>query len=57
VRPGDKREQPWLPRQQSLREQIEQAKRLAAAMTKLRDQEWFERNASIIGVKSTISAI
>jgi hypothetical protein len=46
-----------MPRQQSLGEQIEQAKRLAAAMTKLRDQEWFERNASIIGVKSTISAI
>jgi hypothetical protein len=33
-------------------EQIEQAKRLAAAMTKLRDRERFERDASIIGVKS-----
>jgi hypothetical protein len=33
------------------REQIEQAKRLAAAMTKLRDRERFERDASIIRVK------
>jgi hypothetical protein len=36
-----------MPRQQFLGEQIEQA-----AMTKLRDRERFERDASIIGVKS-----
>ena len=41
-----------MPRQQVPGEQIEKAKTLAAAMTKLRDREWFERDASIISVKS-----
>jgi hypothetical protein len=33
----------YLPRKQFLREQIEEAKRLAAAMTNPRDRERFER--------------
>jgi hypothetical protein len=52
MRPGDKGEQPWTPRRQLPGEQTGQAKRLAAAMTKLRDRERFERDASMISVKS-----
>jgi hypothetical protein len=38
-----KRMAEYLPRKQFLREQIEEAKRLAAAMTNPRDRERFER--------------